>query len=86
MLARSRFVAAITRVSTISLFRRAYGLTLRSCNTRRSLTCIAGDISPISSRKIVPLFACFEESLAIRVRAGERAFHVTNNSDSSSVQ
>src|SRR5215211_7782755 len=57
MLARSRFVAAMTRVSTRVSSVAPTGLTFLSCKTRRSLTCMAGDISPISSRKIVPLFA-----------------------------
>ena len=52
---RSRLVAATTRTSTGTASVAPTGITSRSCSTRRSLTCVAGDISPISSRKNVPL-------------------------------
>ena len=51
---RSRDVADTTRTST---FRELLAPTRRissSCNTRKSFTCKAGGISPISSRKSVP--------------------------------
>ena len=47
-------VAAITRTSTDCSFRPPRRRNLRSCSTRSSFTCVAGVISPISSRNSVP--------------------------------
>ena len=47
-----------------------------SCVTRSSLACSGGDMSPISSRKIVPPFGHFEPADPLRHRAGERALFV----------
>src|SRR3989442_11309889 len=48
---RLRLVAATTRTSTGIASVPPTGIASRSCSTRSSLTCVAGDISPISSRK-----------------------------------
>src|SRR5215831_1762527 len=48
------FVAAITRTSTDCSFFPPRRRNLRSCSTRSSFTCVAGVISPISSRNSVP--------------------------------
>src|SRR6184192_2979212 len=47
---------------------------LRSCSTRKSFVCIGRLISPISSRKIVPLSAISKRP---RRCAGERPFFVS---------
>ena len=44
----------MTRTSTEISLVPPTGRTVRSCNTRSSLTCMGMVISPISSRKIVP--------------------------------
>ena len=49
---------------------------LRSCSTRRSFTCIIGDISPISSRKSVPSSATSSSPFLFALGARERALHV----------
>src|SRR6266581_2712999 len=72
---RSRLVAATTRTSTGMASVPPTGIASRSWSTRSSLTCVAGDISPISSRKNVPRRA--EQALLVAHRPGERAFHVT---------
>src|ERR1041384_7397030 len=51
---RSRLVAATTRTSTGIGSVPPTGIASRSCSTRSSFTWVAGDISPISSRKKVP--------------------------------
>src|SRR6266566_4243956 len=61
---RSRLVAATTRTSTGMASVPPTGIASRSWSTRSSLTWVAGDISPISSRKNVP------------PRARERSLHV----------
>ena len=53
-LARFLLVAAITRTSTGTGLTPPSGSTTRSWSTRSSRTCMAGEMSPISSRKIVP--------------------------------
>jgi len=50
-------VAAITRTSTSTSSVPPTRRKTRSCRTRKSLTWIAGLVSPISSRKTVPLSA-----------------------------
>ncbi len=47
-------VAAMTRTSTEISWRPPRRRKIRSCSTRSSLTCVAGIISAISSRKSVP--------------------------------
>ena len=42
------------RTSTFTGLVAPTGVNVPSCSTRRSLTCSAGDMSPISSRKNVP--------------------------------
>ncbi len=54
MAARSRLVAATTRTSACSVSVPPRGSYCRSCSTRISFTCIAGERSPTSSRKRVP--------------------------------
>src|SRR5512147_15215 len=57
----------------------------RSCRTRRSLVCIAGEMSPISSRNRVPLSASSKRP-SLRLMAPVNApFSWPNSSDSSSV-
>src|SRR5881396_2062255 len=51
---KSRLVAATTRTSTGMVSVPPTGMASRSCSTRSSFTWVAGDISPISSRKNVP--------------------------------
>src|SRR5436309_2429246 len=51
---RSRLVAATTRTSTGMASVPPTGIASRSWSTRNSFTCVAGDISPISSKKKVP--------------------------------
>src|SRR5438128_983418 len=70
---RSRFVAATTRTSTGIAPVPPTGIASRSCNTRSSLTCVAGDISPISSRKKVPPRAAADLLLQLRVLGLEQA-------------
>src|SRR3989454_11634439 len=50
---RSRFVAAMTRTSTGIVSVPPTGIASRSWSSRSSFTCVAADISPISSRKKV---------------------------------
>jgi len=50
----ARIVAATTRTSTSTELLAPRGSKHRSCSTRSSLTCIAGEMSPISSRNRVP--------------------------------
>ncbi len=71
--ARSRFVAESTRTSTFSERAAPSGRSSRSCSTRRSLACSAGERSPISSRKMVPPSASDEHAGAIGARVGEGA-------------
>jgi hypothetical protein len=52
-----RFVAAITRTSTLKASLPPMRVTFPVSRTRRSLTCSSGGISVISSRKSVPRFA-----------------------------
>ena len=47
----------MTRTSTCTCRVPPIGSTVRSCKTRSSLTCISSDISPISSKKMVPPWA-----------------------------
>ena len=47
-------MAAITRTSTVRCSVPPTGVKVPSCSTRSSLTCSAGDMSPISSRKKLP--------------------------------
>ena len=73
---RSRLVAAITRASIGISSWAPTGRTRRSCNTRSSLTCIAGDISPISSKKIVPLFGASKRPLRLAFAPVNEPFYV----------
>ena len=52
--ARSRWVAAHSRTSTLTGRSSPIGTTSRSCRTRRNAVCEAGGSSPISSRNSVP--------------------------------
>ena len=75
--ARDRtLVAATTRTSTLTMRLAPTGRTSPSCSTRSSLTCSAGEVSPISSRNTVPPLRLFEDALRIGDRAGERAARV----------
>ena len=73
---RSRLVAATMRTSTLSVSLPPTRSNVRSCRTRRSLTCVASGISPISSRKSVPPSACSKRPSRRATRAGERALLV----------
>ena len=70
---RSRFVAAMTRTSTLIVSLPPTRSNSRSCRKRSSLTWIAGEISPISSRNSVPPSACWKRPSRRADRAGERA-------------
>ena len=80
---RSRFVAATTRTSTGIAPVPPTGIASRSCNTRSSLTCVAGDISPISSRKKVPPRAAANNPCLSRTAPVNEPFTWPNSSDSS---
>ena len=56
--ARSSLVARITRASTACVCEPPTDSNRRSCRTRNSFTCMAGDAVAISSRKMVPPSAC----------------------------
>ena len=75
----SMLVAAITRTSTDCSVRPPRRRNLRSCSTRSSLTCVAGVISPISSRNSVPRSASSKQPCAAIGRAGERALLVAED-------
>src|SRR5438477_26526 len=70
---RSRLVAATTRTSTGMASVPPTGIASRSWSTRSSLTCVAGDISPISSRKNVPPRAATDLLLELFVLGLEEA-------------
>jgi hypothetical protein len=55
---RLLFVAAITRVFTLSVSRPPTRSNFCSCSTRSTFACVERLMSPISSRKIVPPCAC----------------------------
>ena len=61
--ARSRFVAAMTRTSTLIGRLEPMRSNSRSWSTRRSFACVASGISPISSRKSVPPLAVSKRPL-----------------------
>ena len=73
---RSRLVAATTRTSTLIGASPPTRSNSRSCSTRSSLTCIAGGMSPTSSRKSVPPSASSKRPSLLLDRAGERALLV----------
>ena len=77
MLARSRLVAAITRVSTVRLFRRAdwSNFSFLQHAQQFHLHCRRHLADLIEKNRAA--VCCFKESLAIRVCAGERTLHVT---------
>ena len=69
-------MAATTRTSTLIFLLLPSLVNSASCSTCSSLACSAGFISPISSRKIVPLCACSNLPMRVRRRAGEGALLV----------
>ena len=69
-------MAATTRASTLTGRLPPTGRTSPSWSTRSSLTCRAGDVSPISSRNTVPPVACSNIPFVSATGAGERAAHV----------
>src|SRR6266478_6064000 len=80
---RLRLVAATTRTSTGMASVPPTGIASRSCNTRSSLTWVAGDISPISSRKNVPPRAAANSPCLSRTAPVNDPFTWPNSSDSS---
>src|SRR5205809_665762 len=80
---KSRLVAATTRTSTGIASVPPTGIASRSCSTRSSFTCVAGDISPISSRKNVPPRAAANSPCLSRTAPVNDPFTWPNNSDSS---
>ena len=73
---RSRLVAASTCTSTGVVSSEPTRCTSPSSSTRSSLACTASGNSPISSRKIVPPSASFEQPGLVVGGAGEGAPHV----------
>ena len=65
-------MAAITRTLSLIGWTPPRRSISRSCSTRSSLTCVAGDSSPISSRKIVPPWASSKRPF-FSVRASVKA-------------
>src|SRR5438132_2094237 len=53
----------------------------RSCRTRKSFTCMAGEISPISSRKSVPPSACSNFPFFCVARSEEHTSELQSHSD-----
>ncbi|PYO75379.1 MAG: hypothetical protein DMD67_11730 [Gemmatimonadetes bacterium] len=76
-------VAATTRTSTGIASVPPTGIASRSCSTRSSFTCVAGDISPISSRKNVPPRAAANRPCLSRTAPVNDPFTWPNSSDSS---
>ncbi len=76
MAARSRWVAATTRTSTLRGTLSPSRRTSPSCSTRSSMPCAASGRSPISSRNTVPPCAALEDARAVAVGAGEGAADV----------
>ena len=56
--ARLLFVAAITRTSVLRVFASPTRMNSPLSSTLSNLTCVSKGVSPISSKKMVPLFAC----------------------------
>ncbi len=73
---RSRLVAAIRRTSALIVAVPPTRSNSFSCSTRSSLICMAGERSPISSRKSVPPCASSKRPFAGGHRAGEGALLV----------
>src|SRR2546427_707717 len=80
---RSRFVAAMTRTSTGIVSVPPTGIASRSWSTRSSFTCVAADISPISSRKKVPPRAAANRPCLSRTAPVNEPLTCPNSSDSS---
>ena len=82
---RSRFVAAISRMSTLNVLLPPTRSNDRSCNTRKSFTCTPGLKSPTSSRRSVPPSANSNRPLRVCVAEVKAPFSCPNNSDSINV-
>src|SRR3989442_431847 len=82
---KSRLVAATTRTSTGMASVPPTGIASRSWSTRNSFTWVAGDISPISSRKNVPPRAAANMPCLSRTAPVNDPFTWPNSSDSSRV-
>ena len=79
-----RVIAATTRRSTWMVARPPTRSKLRSSSARNSLVCSAGDMSPISSRKMVPPSACSSRPIFILCAPVKAPRSWPNSSDSSS--
>ena len=84
MISSSRFllVAAITRTSTLMMRLLPSRSSSCSCSTRSTLACVFRLMSPISSRKIVPLSACSNLPICRSVAPVNEPFSWPNSSDS----
>ena len=83
--ARFRFVAAITRMSILIGTLEPMRSNSRSWRMRSSLVWVPSVISPISSRKMVPLLAVSKRPLRIVMAPVNEPFSWPNSSVSSSV-
>src|SRR5438132_273530 len=81
---RSRFVAATTRTSALSIRVPPRRWNSRSWRTRRNFACTAGLISPTSSRNSVPPAACSSRPARAATAPVKAPFSYPNSSDSSS--
>ena len=81
---RSWLVAAMTRKSTWMVARPPTRSKLRSSSARKSLVCSAGDMSPISSRKMVPPSACSSRPILVLCAPVKAPRSWPNSSDSRS--
>ncbi len=72
-----------TSMETVSV--APTGITSRSCTARSSLTWVAGDISPTSSRKKVPPLAATKSPCLSRTAPVKEPLVCPKSSDSSSV-
>ena len=79
------FDAAITRTSTLIGWVPPTRKKLLSSRTRSSFTCVAGGISPTSSRKIVPPFASSKRPRRRSAAPVNEPFSWPNSSLSSNV-
>src|SRR5262245_45923223 len=79
---RSLFVAAMARTSTLMVRADPRRSTSPSCSTRSTLACVLADISPTSSRKIVPRSACSNLPICFSVAPVSEPFSCPKSSDS----
>jgi hypothetical protein len=82
---RSRLVAAMIRTSQATVLVPPTRTNSRSCNTRSSLTCVAAEISPISSRNSVPPSASSNRPILRATAPVNAPFSCPKSSLSSSV-